>query len=194
MTPVPTDKAVEAALNAFADEGERLVLAGRPMIEVTDARCRMRAALIAASTASAEAGEPVDEGLLSQMKVSPGDMLERLSGHDQYSERYVGDTYEVVQGPLGLCLQCRSNSGWTTMADKGRFRRIVAALSPSLPPPDQAMAERVERLEAALRPFADGSIDVSGTAVILDSVEAMSKAMKSARAALKAPSVTGGVE
>lgn len=74
-----------------------------------------------------------EEGTLSEIIPHPGDRLERLTGHDRYSDHLVGAVYEVSRSSPywgdGLHLVDTGGSGWTTMKDKGRFRVVSRAAS-----------------------------------------------------------------
>ena len=72
------------------------------------------------------------EGRLSDLSLKVGDVVQRLTGHDRYSEDDIGTAYEVKDKSGywggGLHLVARPNgSGWTTMMDLGRFRVIYRA-------------------------------------------------------------------
>lgn len=79
--------------------------------------------------------EPIlgkEEGTLSEVIPQPGDLLERLTGHDRYSDNLVGQIYEVSLSSSywrdGMHLVATSEQkGWTTMRDKGRFRVVSRA-------------------------------------------------------------------
>lgn len=83
------------------------------------------------------------------------DALNRRSVTSQASE---GEVVAFIREADLVTLRARPTADVMVLgAPAGEFRQPLYA-SPS---------KRVERLETALKPFADGSIDVSGTAVIL---------------------------
>lgn len=70
-----------------------------------------------------------NEGRLSELNVEPGEVFERISGHDRHSDNLIGakyiskDTGPYCQGGLHL-ERIPSGTGWTTMDDRGIFRRL----------------------------------------------------------------------
>lgn len=70
-----------------------------------------------------------NEGRLSELNVEPGEVFERISGHDRHSDNLIGAKYiSKDTGPYcqrGLHLErIPSGTGWTTMDDRGIFRRL----------------------------------------------------------------------
>lgn len=74
----------------------------------------------AAPRAGVEKSPPPMEGTLAELRLQPGEEVERLTGHDKWSEPFVGERYRFENGNLkGL------SEGWTTLEDRGRFKRVA---------------------------------------------------------------------